>query len=617
MRLRSWATVSLTSLVVLCSVSAAADDGPTLYKQLCASCHEAGTERAPGRDVLREMTPERVLTAMEVGTMLSMASGRTGVERRAIAEYVTGKPFTAALSMTPTPQAMCTPGGEFNPLTGPRWNAWGVNTSNTRYQDAAMAGLSAADVPRLQVKWAFGFPGELSVDSQPTVAGGRVFAGAQSGAVYALSAATGCLHWMFQAAAAVRAAVTIGRIDTSSGPRLAAFIGDRSGVVYAVDAATGEQLWKTKVDDFVTARVTGSPTFHDGRLYVGVASGEESAGAVADYECCKFRGSLVALDAASGKQVWKTYTIEPAKPTTKNKVGTQLWGPSGAPIWTSPAIDTERNAVYVTTGNNYSGPATGNSDAFMAFDLRDGHVLWSRQMTAADDWNTSCRLEDQINCTNREAPDFDFASPPILVRLPNGRRAIVAGQKSGVVHALDPDKKGEVIWQERVGKGGINGGVQWGSATDQSTVYVALSDIGRVAVPNSQATLPDPAAGGGMFALRLDSGQRVWHTPPPPACAGRERCSPAQSAAVSAIPGVVFSGSVDGHLRAFAAADGKIVWDFDTVKNYETVNGVAARGGSLNVGGPAISGGMLFVNSGYVQNGIPGNVLLAFSVDGR
>jgi polyvinyl alcohol dehydrogenase (cytochrome) len=300
----------------------------------------------------------------------------------------------------------------------------------------------------------------------------------------------------------------------------------------------------------------------------------------------------------------------------KNKSGTQLWGPSGAPIWTSPAIDVARNAVYVTTGNNYSDPSTGNSDAFVAFDLDSGKILWSRQVTVADAWNTSCRLPDKINCANSDAPDFDFASPPILVTLANGRRALVAGQKSGVVHAIDPDRKGEVLWQTRVGKGGINGGVQWGSAADQSNVYVALSDLGRSAVPNSQATLPDPAAGGGMFAIRLDNGQQVWHTPPP-GCGQRARCSPAQSAAVSAIPGAAFSGSVDGHLRAYSAANGAILWDFDTVRTYETVNGVPARGGSLNVGGPAISGGMVFVNSGYVQNGIPGNVLLGFSVDGK
>jgi polyvinyl alcohol dehydrogenase (cytochrome) len=420
------------------------------------------------------------------------------------------------------------------------------------------------------------------------------------------------VHWTYRADAAVRAAITVGRIETPSGPRYAAFIGDRSGIVHAVDAATGMQLWKTKVDDFPFARVTGSPTFHDGRLYVGVASGEETAGAVADYECCKFRGSLVALNAATGAQIWKTYTIEEPKPTTKNKAGTQLWGPSGAPIWSSPAIDVQRNAIYVTTGNNYSGPATKMSDAFVAFDIDSGRILWSRQMTGDDDWNTSCRLPDKINCTNVDAPDFDFASPPILVTLAGGRRAVVAGQKSGMVHALDPDREGQVLWQQRVGKGGINGGVQWGSAADASTVYVALSDIGRTPIPNSQATEPDPEVGGGMFALRLDNGQQVWNTPARPC--RRPRCSPAQSAAVSAMPGVVFSGSVDGHLRAYSTADGRIIWDFNTAREFETVNQVPAKGGSIDAAGPAIADGLVVTNSGYsLWKGLPGNVLLVFS----
>jgi polyvinyl alcohol dehydrogenase (cytochrome) len=596
-----------------------ADDGPSLYKQLCASCHDAGTERAPNREALLGMTPERVLSALEGGPMLSMASGRTGTERRAIAEFVTGKTFAQSVSSTPLPQAMCreTAGTPANLLAGPLWNGWGVNTANTRFQEAAAAGFAAADVPRLKLKWAFGFPGELSVDAQPTMAGGRLFVGTQSGVVYSLDASTGCVRWFFQAASAVRAAVSVGRVSTRTGSRYLAFIGDRAGHVYAVDAATGKEVWKTTADDHAFARVTASPVFHDGRLYVGVASGEETAGSMADYECCRFRGSLVALNAATGQQVWKTYTIaEEALPRSKNSAGTQIWGPSGAPIWSSPAIDVRRNAIYATTGNNYTGPSTPASDAFVAFDLKSGKLLWSRQMTAADDWNGSCRLAGKVNCTNADAPDFDFASPPILVTLANGRRALVAGQKSGMVHAVDPDREGQIIWQQRVGKGGINGGVQWGSAADKSNVYVALSDIGRVDIPGSAATDPDPNVGGGIFAFRLDTGQQVWHTPPPP-CGGRKRCSPAQSAPVTAIPGVAFSGSVDGHLRAYSATDGTILWDFDTIRTYDTVNGVPGRGGSLNVAGPAISGGTLFVNSGYVQNGTPGNVLLAFSVDGK
>jgi polyvinyl alcohol dehydrogenase (cytochrome) len=596
---------------------ATADDGPTLYKQLCASCHDTGAGRAPTRDVLQSMTAERVLTAMESGAMLSMASGRTGVERRDLAEFVTGKKFREAFSTKPSPQAMCrVDASEFtNPLTGPLWNGWGANTQNTRYQDLEAAGINANEVPRLKLKWAFGFPGELSADGQPSVAGGRVFVGTQSGTVYALSASTGCVHWTFQADAAVRAAITIARLD--SGSRHVAFVGDRSANVYALDAATGALIWKAHVDDHPFARVTASPTFHNGRLYVGVASGEETAGAVAEYECCTFRGSLVVLDAANGSRVWKTYTVEEPTRRAKNRIGTQLWGPSGVPIWSSPAIDAQKNAVYVTTGNNYSGPATDRSDAFMAFDITSGKILWARQMTPSDDWNTSCRLSDQTNCTNKDAPDFDFASPPIIVSLPNGRRAIVAGQKSGMVHALDPDRDGQILWQQRVGKGGINGGVQWGSAADGANVYVALSDLGRIPVPNSQATIPDPEEGGGMFAMKLETGERVWQTAPPRACRTRDRCSPAQSAAVSAIPGVVFSGAIDGHFRAYSTRDGSIVWDVDTVQTYKTANGVPGKGGSLNVAGPAISNGTVIVNSGYVQNGMPGNVLLAFTVDGK
>ena len=597
----------------------AASEGATIYKEVCAACHDAGFERAPGRDALRGMTPERILAALESGAMISMMAARSSADRRAVSEFLAGKPFGRPLVTAPAPQTMCSAkAGEFaNPLSGSIWNGWGTNTSNTRFQDRGGAGITAAQVPRLKLKWAFGFPGDVAADAQPSVVGGRVFVGSQSGNVYALDAATGCIHWYFPAGAAVRAAVTIARVDMNGSSRDIAFIGDRAGTVYAVDAKSGMAIWKTKVDDHPLARVTGTPAFHNGRLYVPTASGEETAGSISGYECCRFRGSVVALDAATGKQIWKAYTIpEDARPTKKNAKGTQMWGPSGAPIWSSPVVDTRRNAIYVTTGDNYSDPATPTSDAFVAFDITSGKMLWSSQMTKADAWNGACRLDDKANCPQSNGPDFDFASPPILVALANGKRALVAGQKSGVVHAIDPDRDGAVLWHTTVGKGGINGGVQWGAAADQSNVYVALSDLGRIDIPNSPATRPDPKVGGGLYALRLDTGERVWYTPPPP-CDERPRCSPAQSAAVSGTPGVVFSGSVDGHLRAYSTSTGAIVWDFDTVGPQKTINEVPARGGSLNGPGPAIAGGMVFVESGYAANGTPGNVLLAFSVDGK
>jgi polyvinyl alcohol dehydrogenase (cytochrome) len=548
---------------------------------------------------------------METGPMISMAVRLTTADRRAIAEFVSGKPIGRPLVTKPSAKAMCP--GDYGPFTldGPAWTGWGANISNTRFQNAA--GIDAADVPRLKVKWAFAFPGDIQAYSQPTIAGQRVFVGSPGGKVYSFDAQNGCVHWYFEAEAGVRSAVTLAHV----GSRYIAFFGDAKTNVYGLEAGGGKLLWKTKADDFPVAGITSSPVFYNGRIYVGVKSGEEASSADPKYECCRFRGSVVALDAATGKQVWKTYLVDEPKRTTKNKAGAQLWAPSGVSVWSTVAIDADRNAVYVTTGNNYTDPATRLSDAFVALDLSSGKILWSRQMTPRDAYTSACRLPDKTNCAESNGPDFDFGASPILVTLQNGRRALIAGQKSGVVYAVDPDNQGEVLWQTRVGKGGTMGGVQWGSAADQNNVYVAVSDIGRIMLTYSTSTDADPKQGGGMFALRLDTGARVWYTPPEP-CGNRARCSPAQSAAVTAIPGVAFSGSVDGHLRAYSSADGKIVWDFDTARNYETVNGVPGRGGALDGPGAAIGGGMLFINSGYpTAGGLPGNVLLGFSVDGN
>lgn len=592
-------------------------DGAALFQRTCAQCHMGGVNRAPDMDLLRAMSADRVLAAMETGPMISMAVGRSAAERRAIAESITGRTLRNTLDVAPLPKAMCPEGNRsaFTTSAGPAWNGWGgANTSNTRFQDARSAGLTAADVPKLKLKWAFGFPGDLQSNAQATIVGGRVFVGSPGGGVYSLSAASGCIHWFYQAAAGVRSAINVAHVATKD----LAFFGDQTGNAYALDASTGALVWKVRLDDFPVTRISGSPTFYNGRLYYPVASGEEGSGSVPTYECCHFRGSVVALDAATGKQIWKTYTIaEEPKPTTKNKIGTQLWGPSGSPVWASPAIDTRRNALYVTTGDNYSEPATDTSDAFVALDLETGKMLWHRQMTKNDAYVSACRLPDKTNCPSVNGPDFDFGASPILVNLPNGRRALIAGQKSGIVHALDPDNNGEILWQTRVGLGGTMGGVQWGSAADAQNVYVANSDIGRIMLTYSQFTDADSKRGGGMYALKLETGEKVWFTPPFD-CGTRLRCSPAQSAAVSAFPGIAFSGSVDGHMRAYSTADGKVVWDYDTERPYETVNGVEARGGSIDGPGPAIGGGMVFFNSGYhTAGGVPGNVLLAFSVDGR
>ena len=620
--MKQWIARVVASLVFVLGsapfLQAQTPDGAALYKRTCAQCHDTGANRAPNREAFLSMPAERVMSAMETGSMITMANGRSAVERRAMAEFLTGKSLSNPVVTTPAPAAMCSGQSAFSSSAGPRWTGWGQNAGNTRFQDAASAGLSAADIPRLRLKWAFAFPGDLQSYSQASIVGGRVFVGSWGGTVYSLNAATGCIHWFFNAGLGVRSAVTVVRVDMPDGARDVAFVGDSGANVHALDAASGKPLWKTDVDDFPVGRISGSPTYHNGRVYVGVTSGEEAAGAVPTNECCKFRGSVVALDAATGRQIWKSYTIpELPMPTKKNAVGTQLYGPSGAGVWATPAVDSKLNQLYITTVNNYSDPTSTMSDSFLAMDLDTGKILWSRQMTEKDAYTAACRLPDKTNCADSDGPDFDFGASPILVTLASGRRMLVAGQKSGIVHALDPDKNGEVLWQTRVGRGGTMGGVQWGSAVDQSNVYVALSDIGRVMLTYSNSTDADPKQGGGMFALRLEDGERVWYTPPP-GCGTRQRCSPAQSAAVSALPGVAFSGSVDGHMRAYSSTDGKILWDFDSIRAYETVNGVVGRGGSIDGPGPAIGGGMVVFNSGYpTAGGTPGNVLLAFTVDGK
>jgi polyvinyl alcohol dehydrogenase (cytochrome) len=610
--------VLTVALLLWIAAPALAQDGGALYKEHCASCHNGSIDRAPSLELLRAMTPQRILEVLEFGSMVSMTHGRTTAERRALAEFASGKSLGERFTIEPAQKAMCRTKTPFSiDPSQPAWNGFGQNPSNTRFQSSS-TGLSAADVPRLKLKWAFGLPGDVQSWAAITVVGERVFVGSIAGNVYSLDARTGCVHWAFDAGGIVRTAVNVGRIGSDEPARYGAFFGDARGNAYAVDAVNGRLLWKVTVDKYPSARLTGSAVLHRGRLYVPVSSSEEGAGSLPDYECCRFRGSVVALDAATGRQIWKSYTIpEEPKPFRKNERGTQLWGPSGGAIWSSPAIDESRNALYVTTGNNYSDPPTATSDAFLAMDLDSGKILWSHQVTPNDAYVSACRLTDKTNCPQVNGPDFDFAASPILVSLPDGRRALVAGHKSGNVYAVDPDRQGARLWETRVGEGGSMGGVQWGSAADQQNVYVALSDLGRVMLTYTQFTDADRQRGGGMFALRLADGTRVWHTPPVP-CDARPRCSPAQSGAVSAVPGAAFAGSLDGHVRAYASDTGKIIWDFDTVREYETVNGVPARGGSLDGPGPVIARGMMFVNSGYtVDGGIPGNVILAFSVDGR
>jgi len=489
-----------------------------------------------------------------------------------------------------------------SPATGMHWNGWGGTITNTRFQPSEQARLSAADVPRLKLKWAFGIENVTQARSQPAVAGGRLYMASDSGTVYAVDPKTGCTYWTFKAQANIRAAISVGE--------QAIFFADTKANAYAVDRATGKQLWVRKVDDHPFAKSTGAPTLYDGRLYVTAAGvGEETSATRPDYECCTFRGSVSALDATTGEVIWKAYTIpDPPKPRGKSAAGAQLWGPSGAGVWSAPTIDAKRGLIYVATGNGYSDPQQKTSDAVIAFDLKTGKMKWSSQVTPKDVWVLGCNSRPgqpaNPSCPEDVGPDFDFAASPILTTLPNGRDVIVIPQKSGVGYALDIDKEGEIIWQYRFGRGSPIGGV-WGGAVDQQQAYFAAADYNT----------PSP---GGLHAVRLDTGERVWYTPPkqPPLCNGASVCSPAQSAALTVIPGVVLSGSADGGIRAYSTKDGSVLWEFDTNRSFETVNGVKGNGGSIDGPGPIVVDGMLYVTSGNGGLvGRAGNVLLAFSVE--
>ena len=596
--------------------------GEAAYKAYCAACHDSGFGgRAPTRSALGGMTADRIYTAMNTGVMMSQAGLVAMPQRQLIAEFLSGKPLTNG-SDEIAGGAFCAgaPGTmPADPWPQPHWNGWGNGEGNHRFQPAAMAKLAAADVPRLKLKWAFGYPGDVMAYAQPTVVGGRIFVGSAGRRVYSLDAKSGCIYWAFRADAFVRSAVTV--------ENNTAYFGDGKGNVYGVNATTGVAVWKTRVESHPEARITGAVKFHNDRIYVPVSSFEEGAGANPMYECCTFRGSVAALDARSGKLIWKTHTIDKeAAPTKKNAAGTQLRGPSGAAVWSSPTIDVKNKVLYAATGDNYSEPAAGLTDSIIAMDLDTGKIVWSRQMTVGDVWNLACGMGlqalgvDEMNCPDKDAPDSDFGSSPVLVNLPGGRRALIAGQKSGAVYALDPDRRGATIWQTKLGKGGKVGGVQWGPAVDNERAYIAISDAGVQFAPDAKvgmATTLDPKTGGGLFALRLADGEKVWYTKPGE-CGDRRPCSPAQSAAVTAIPGVVFSGSLDGHFRAYSMKDGKVLWDFDTFREFKAVNGVAARGGGIDGPGATIVDGVVYVNSGYAfTGGAPGNVLLAFSVDGK
>ena len=590
-------------------------DGAAVYATACAQCHDESLPLMPTRDALRERSARQIEIALISGPMRQFGGALTATERRAVAEFLAEEPagsLDSPLAALPD-SAFCGAGSAAEiDLAAPAWNGWGVDLANRRYHPSP--GLTAANVPRLNLKWVFAFPDVTDAGSPATVVAGRVLIGTRSGLVYSLDSATGCAHWVHEAPAGVRTAISVGPAE---GGGYTAYFGDSLATAHAVDVETGALRWSTTVEEHPAAVLTGAPALHDGRLYVPVSSLEEVSAADPRYECCTFRGSVVALDAARGEQLWKTYVVgDEPRPTRINVAGAQNYGPSGAAIWSAPTLDPERNLLYVTTGDAYSDPAASESDAIVAMTMDTGEIRWIQQTTPGDAFTLACTsgipglpgADNPIaraNCPESDGPDVDYGSSPVLITR-DGDDLLLAGQKSGVMYGMRPET-GEIVWETRIADGGLLGGIEWGLASDGTYVFASVSD----------ALEKPPGEAGGVTALQVDDGEVVWHAPPvQDTCGGREGCHTAQPAAMTLIPGVAFAGSLDGHLRAHAVDTGDVIWDFDTAHEFNSVNGVEGRGGSLNGPGPTVANGMVYVVSGYGTFGfMPGNLLLAFGVD--
>jgi polyvinyl alcohol dehydrogenase (cytochrome) len=583
--------------------------GAAIFAAQCASCHDqVQGARAPSRTMLKGLAPNAIVASLTNGKMAQQGAKLTNPQRESLAYFLTGRVNEA--NAAPSHLA-CTTKDSLAASNGlAAWNGWGNSLNNSRFQSGAEAGVTAATLPRVKLAWTFGFPDASSARTQPTVIGSWLFTAADNGDVYALDAKTGCLRWKYRARAAVRSALAYATSSSAGGVQHRVYFGDAQANAYALNAETGALLWIRKIEQHANGWITGSPKVYQGRVYFTVSAAlEEVGGSNPNYACCTFRGSVAALDAATGATLWQTYSIaQPPVARAKNSRGVQLYGPAGAGIWNSPTIDAKRGLLYVGTGNGFADPPQPTTDSILALDLFTGAMRWHFQATSGDVWLWQCDNGAKTrtdNCPVTQGPDYDFGSAPILATMPSGKELLVVPQKSGMLWALDPDQNGKVVWQYRIGEGAAIAG-QWGAAADSSNVYVGSST-------------PFGKNAGGMHAVSLETGQRAWHTPAPAKlCEGgdAELCLAGQGAAVSVIPGVLLAGSFDGGFRAYDTATGKILWQYDTNRYFETVNGVIAKGGTMDASGPVIANGMVFVNSGYnLVVGRAGNVLLAFTAE--
>lgn len=574
--------------------------GKTVFETSCKSCHTTSADsKAPGLAMLGAMTPRAIYTALKTGKMQVQAQTLSDEQRREVAQWITNRPFAE----TKLPKEA------FVPFSLPKSVAvssgWGGNLEGTGFTQ--QSGITPDNVASLRVKWTFAFPDGTQIRSKPAVVGDWLIVGSQFGDVYAIQKQTGKIGWHFVGDAPIRGAIFVGK----SGDKLRAYFADFTTNVYALDVASGTLIWKKRAGQHPQSGCTGSVAVYQNTIIVPLTSNEVTTSKDPNYACCTSSGEVIALNATTGDLLWRHRVIpQEAQVSGKKKNGQPFYGPAGAPVWCSPTIDTKRGRVYIGTGENYTDPPSTTSDAVQALDFKTGKLVWSYQATANDTWNLACPGDP--NCPEKVGPDLDFGMAPLLVTTQAGKDIVVVGQKAGVVHALDP-ATGKIVWQTRIGKGGMLGGIHWGMATDGQVIYAANADnIYAIDKRN-----PDQQPSPGLYALDAQTGKVIWNQPTPP-CEKDRPCIQANSAAPLVVPGLVFAGTLDGHIRSYEASTGKIVWDFDTAQEFKTSNGIAGKGGSLDGPSPVVSGTMLFVNSGYGMFGeMPGNLLIAFEVENR
>ncbi len=583
-------------------IDPATHPGNALYAANCAVCHGGGVPKAPATIWLEMMAPDAILTAMKDGVMSQQSAHLSDDEKRDVAEYLT-RTSLASYTQPPAPTA-CSGAAMKFAGSPPATTGWGHDPR--RFVSADTAGLSRDDIPNLKLKWAFAYPSAVRARSQPAIGWNTIFVGSQNGTVYAFDLDSGCAKWTFRASAEVRTAI-VADPDTR---RL--YFGDVLGRAYALDAFTGEEIWRRKVDEHPNATITGSPALGDEAVFIPISSLEVTSAADPDYACCTFRGAVAALNPSTGEIKWKSHTIpQPPSKHGKTSIGTLILGPSGAPVWTTPTYDAKRNRIYAGSGENYSSPADENSDAVFAFDAVTGEKLWRTQLTKGDAWNVGCMMGNE-NCPVENGPDVDLSASPLLITLEDGSEIIVVGQKSAVTYGLNVET-GEILWSQRLGHGGTQGGVHFGMAAQGSTVYVPIVDM----ADTHDARVYDAAINGaGIHAINAATGDILWRAKADNICGGRQYCDPGISAAATAIDGAVFAGHLDGRFRAYDKETGKVLWSYDTMQAVKTISGATASGGAMSGPGAAIANGHVVLNSGYgIYYHMPGNLLLVFSAD--